>query len=134
MTRETLVSNHANVVELADTPASNPGAPSGHEGSTPSVGTPVVARKLVVHCKKEPYDVYIGRPGPWGNPFSDKPRSVAEVKVGSREEAIACFEEWMRQDPEMIERTKKELRGKVLGCWCAPKACHGDVLARIANE
>jgi hypothetical protein len=23
----------------------------------------------VVHCKREPYDVYIGRPGPWGNPF-----------------------------------------------------------------
>jgi hypothetical protein len=22
----------------------------------------------------------------------------------------------------------------VLGCWCAPKACHGDVLASIAND
>jgi len=26
-----------------------------------------------------------------------------------------------------------ELRGKVLGCWCAPKACHGDVLVSLAN-
>lgn len=133
MTRRTLVSNHANVVELAYTPASSPGA-ERIEGSTPSVGTPEVARKLVVHCKKEPFDVYIGRPGPWGNPFSDKPRSTAEIKVQDREEAIACFEEWLQQNPEMIERAKKELRGKVLGCWCAPKACHGDVLARIANE
>ena len=24
----------------------------------------------VVHCKKELYDVYIGRPSKWGNPFS----------------------------------------------------------------
>lgn len=90
--------------------------------------------RRVVHCKKEPYDVYIGRPGPWGNPFSENPRSVAEVKVDSREEAIACFEEWLRQDPVMIERVKTELKGKVLGCWCAPRNCHGDVLARIANE
>jgi len=34
----------------------------------------------------------------------------------------------------MIERVKRELKGKVLGCWCHPKECHGDVLARIANE
>jgi hypothetical protein len=27
-----------------------------------------------------------------------------------------------------------ELTGKVLGCWCAPKACHGDVLVKLANQ
>ena len=90
--------------------------------------------RWVVHCKKEPFDVYIGRPGPWGNPFSDSPKSLAEVKVSSREEAIACYEEMLRQDPEMVEKIKKELKGKVLGCWCHPKSCHGDVLARIANS
>ncbi|MHB8407806.1 MAG: DUF4326 domain-containing protein [Acidiferrobacterales bacterium] len=26
-----------------------------------------------------------------------------------------------------------ELRGKVLGCWCSPQACHGDVLEELAN-
>jgi len=26
------------------------------------------------------------------------------------------------------------LRGKVLGCWCVPKACHGDVLADRQGE
>jgi hypothetical protein len=83
---------------------------------------------------KEAYDVYIGRPSSWGNPFSDKPKSLAEVKVDSREEAIACYEKWLKRNPEMIERAKRELRGKVLGCWCSPKACHGDILARIANE
>jgi len=24
----------------------------------------------IVHWKKEPYDVYIGRPGKWGNPYT----------------------------------------------------------------
>lgn len=90
--------------------------------------------RLVVHCKKEPFDVYIGRPGPWGNPFSHLPKSAAEVRCDTREEAIACYEEWLKQHPEVIERARRELKGKVLGCWCSPKACHGDVLARVANE
>lgn len=90
--------------------------------------------KLVVHCKKEPHDVYIGRPGPWGNPFSHLAKGAGEVKVATREEAIACYEEWLRQEPGMVERVRRELKGKVLGCWCSPQACHGDVLARLAND
>lgn len=105
-------------------------APERGEGSTPSVGT----KWWVVHCKKEPFDVYIGRPGQWGNPFSEKAGTQAEVKVETREEAIACFREWIAQQPELIARVKRDLKGKVLGCWCHPKACHGDVLAEIANE
>jgi hypothetical protein len=27
-----------------------------------------------------------------------------------------------------------ELRGLDLVCWCAPKACHGDVLLKLAND
>lgn len=27
----------------------------------------------------------------------------------------------------------ERLRGKVLGCWCAPARCHGEVLARLAD-
>jgi hypothetical protein len=118
----------------ADALGSNPG-PARGGGSNPPGGTHVDPRRLIVHCKKEPFDVYIGRPGPWGNPFSHLPKTQAEFRVETREEAIACFEEWLRQlHPELIERAKQELRGKVLGCWCHPKACHGDVLARIANE
>ncbi len=94
----------------------------------------MVTSKLVVHCKREPFDVYIGRPGPWGNPFSHLASSHAEVTVSSREEAIACYEEWLKGQPDLIVRAKQELRGKVLGCWCDPHACHGSVLARIANE
>jgi hypothetical protein len=94
--------------------------------------------KLVVHCKKEPFDVYIGRPSPFGNPFSHLARgtSCAEYLVETREDAIACYEEWLKQEHNawLVKRIKQELKGKVLGCWCSPKPCHGDVIARIANE
>ena len=54
--------------------------------------------------------------------------------VDSREDAVRLYEEWIRSQPELMEAAKKELKGKVLGCWCAPLACHGDVLIKIANE
>ena len=81
----------------------------------------------VVHCKREPYDVYIGRPGPWGNPFKIG-------RDGTREEVIQLYEMWLLERPELVARAKEELRGKRLGCFCAPDACHGDVLLRIANS
>jgi hypothetical protein len=88
----------------------------------------------VVHCKKEPYDVYVGRPSKFGNPFSHKDGTLAQFKVATREEAIKKFEEWFMTQPELIVAAKKELKNKVLSCWCHPLACHADVLIRIANE
>lgn len=81
----------------------------------------------VVHCKREPYDVYIGRPSKWGNPF--------EIgKDGSRQEVIEKFAVWLMHQPKLVEDARKELRGKILGCWCAPKRCHGDILLDVANN
>lgn len=34
----------------------------------------------------------------------------------------------------LVERAKRELRGKILGCWCKPLDCHGDVLILVADE
>jgi len=90
---------------------------------------------LVVHCKREAYDVYIGRPSAWGNPFThiaDR-RTLAQFVVASRCEAIARYEAWLLAQPELVERAKRELKGKVLGCWCKPLACHGDVLVKLVN-
>lgn len=80
----------------------------------------------VVHCRRQPYDVYIGRPSKWGNPF-------AIGRDGTREQVIAKYEEWIRSQPHLMSALP-ELKGKVLGCWCAPQACHGDVLVRLAKE
>ena len=88
----------------------------------------------VVHCRKAPFDIYIGRPSRWGNPFSHKAGTLAKFQVATREEAIQKYEEWLLTQPELVTAIKIELRDKILGCWCAPLACHGDVLLRIANE
>lgn len=82
-------------------------------------------QKYVVHCKRERYDVYIGRPSKWGNPF-------VVGKDGTRKDVIAKYEAWLMQNPGLLADLP-ELRGKVLGCWCSPMDCHGDVLARLSN-
>lgn len=86
----------------------------------------------VVHCKKEPYDVYIGRPSKWGNPFSHRDDTLAKFKVSSHEEAIKAYRDWIIQQPHLM-KDLNELKGKVLGCWCKPYSCHGDVLLELAN-
>ena len=84
----------------------------------------------VVHCKKEPYDVYIGRPGKWGNPYSHKEGTKAAYKVNTVEEAIACYREYILAKPELLADLH-ELKDKTLGCWCRPGPCHGDVLIEL---
>jgi hypothetical protein len=86
----------------------------------------------VVHCKKEPFDVYIGRGSKWGNPYSHKEGTLAKYVVGSREEAIAKFEEYLLANENLMEIIG-ELRGKTLGCFCKPTSCHGDILLKYAN-
>jgi hypothetical protein len=81
---------------------------------------------LVVHCRKEKYDVYVGRPSFFGNPFMIG-------RDGNRAEVIEKYAIWLVSQPGVLARIK-ELRGKRLGCWCAPEACHGDILSRLANE
>jgi len=88
----------------------------------------------VVHFKKEKFDVYIGRPSNWGNPFSCKDGTLAEVKVKTRGESIDAHWKWLTgEDYCDIEQDRRswilenieELRGKILGCWCDSKRCHG---------
>jgi hypothetical protein len=64
---------------------------------------------------------------PFKNPFTEK-------QAGSRERAVEMFREYITGRPELIERARRELRGRDLACWCAPEPCHGDVLLELANE
>lgn len=80
----------------------------------------------VVHCKKAVYNVYIGRPSKWGNPFN-------LGADGDRAEVIAKYEDWILTQPNLLD-SLHELDGKTLGCWCAPRACHGDVLIKLVEE
>jgi hypothetical protein len=74
-----------------------------------------------------PGSVYVGRPTKWGNPF-------VIGRDGDRSEVIARFEQYLLDRPELVEAARRELRGKSLVCWCAPLACHADVLIRVAND
>lgn len=84
-----------------------------------------------VNRRNKNFDVYIGRAwaglpnSKWSNPFHIG-------KHGSREEVITKYEQYVRSRPELMA-TLPELKDKVLGCWCKPEACHGDVLARLAD-
>lgn len=79
----------------------------------------------VGRVRKGPNTVYIGRPSKWGNPF-------VMGRDGDRIEVISKYRQWISSQPHLLSDLP-ELQDKILLCWCAPKACHGDVLAELVN-
>ena len=79
----------------------------------------------VVHCKKEKYDVMIDRTTVFGNPFLIN-------EYCTREQSVKFFAYYfyhkMYHDKYFCFKVEKELKGKTLGCWCSPLACHGDII------
>lgn len=87
----------------------------------------------VVHCKRELYDVYIGRPSKWGNPFANKPSKLSKKQMSSAKESCEEYEKWILCQSELLA-SLHELKDKTLGCWCKIKGdefCHGDVLLKL---
>jgi len=89
----------------------------------------------VVNLYKEPYDIYIGRPGKglsgyFGNPVRLQPNE-------SRGSTLSRFREYfftrLDQDPEFKAHIMT-LKGKTLGCFCKPNACHGDIIVEYLNS
>lgn len=72
------------------------------------------------------YDVLCDRTTPFGN-------HVGQGK--GRFRAVLAYSRWIEQpeQAEFRERVRRELKDKVLGCWCKPKICHCDILAKIAD-
>lgn len=66
------------------------------------------------------------RPCNWGNPF-------VIGRDGTRADVIAKHRAWVVAQPALMSALD-ELRGHDLVCWCAPLACHGDVLVDLANK
>ena len=103
--------------------------------STPTTTVVRLRRKngrVVQDC-----DVYIGREvrrggwdlaaSKWANPYS-----IAACG-GSAERAVEKYATYIHSRPDLLGALH-ELRGKVLGCWCKPGPCHGDVLAALADS
>lgn len=101
--------------------------PHGEPGESWSLSSPwSPLPTTVVHLNREAFDVRIDRKSKWGNPF-------VIGTDGDRAEVIAKYRAWVVEQPELMAALG-ELRGKRLGCWCAPEACHGDVLAELADR
>jgi hypothetical protein len=81
----------------------------------------------VVHCKKEPFTIYIGRPSVFGNPF-------VIGRDGTREDVISKYEIYARQSKEIMSEIERLPEDAILACWCSPKPCHGDILVKIWKE
>lgn len=83
----------------------------------------------VVNLHKSMYDVYIGRGSIFGNPY--------EIGIdGTRAEVLTRYIKWfdfMVRDDIFIQELNK-LDGKILGCYCKPELCHGDIIAGFLNE
>ena len=103
------------------------------ETRTLQQGTPPQARATTVanirRHERTADDVYIGRPSQWGNPFPLKDESQRATVIEKYRDQLA-----QAVDSGQMQTNKlAALAGKTLLCYCAPKACHGNVLARAAT-
>jgi hypothetical protein len=85
------------------------------------------SQTTVVNVNKERHDVYIGRGSKWGNPFKIGPD-------GSRITVIKKYKSYIEDKIKFNNLDLSELKGKRLGCHCAPLKCHGDVLKKMVDE
>ncbi len=84
----------------------------------------------VVHLRKAKFDTYIGRScGEFPESIYHNPFRIG--KDGSREDVIAKFAAyWYAPEQWDLRRASWYLAEDViLGCWCKPEACHGDIIA-----
>lgn len=80
--------------------------------------------------------VYIGRPSVLGNPFPMQFES-------QRASVVAAYRKWLQarySDDASVFAELHQLADRVkagesiaLQCWCAPCACHGDVIIDAIN-
>jgi len=93
----------------------------------------VEVAKVANRNRGEPYDIYIGRGTPWGNPY----RVGNQEGEFTRDVSIDLFRKHFLTD--ILNDPDKRaglisLRGYRLGCHCRPLRCHGDVIAGYLNS
>ena len=81
----------------------------------------------VVNKYKEKYTVYIGRGSIFGNPF-------VMGKDGSREEVINLYRHYVTQNLDVYKAICNLPKDAILGCFCKPQKCHGDVIVELYND
>jgi len=89
----------------------------------------------IVKGKRPHFDIYIGRItnrakiklpiSKWNNPYP--------IKKYGLKKSFELYEKHIRNNPKLWN-SLHELEGRVLGCWCAPRPCHGDILLKLLKE
>ena len=81
---------------------------------------------------KDPNNIYVGRrtkqlkQSKWRNPYKIN-------CFNSRKKVVRLFEKHL-QRKKRLRKSISELKNKVLGCWCAPKLCHAQILHSLAGN
>lgn len=92
-------------------------------------------KHLVPWLEEQGLLTYVGHAGPrhhwpeseFASPF------LKEAKI-DREAMVRHYEQWLDEQPNLLAELREGvLNGRALGCWCAPKPCHADVLAKRAG-
>lgn len=101
-----------------------------------------IQRKRQKGWKMPPNTIYVGRPGPWGNPFiigwhgspGECVAKYADYLLPYRHSGATSGMEKFLYSQVNMENIQEHLRGKNLACWCPlEQPCHADFLLEIAN-
>lgn len=79
--------------------------------------------------------VYVGRAlsrGGWRLRASPLACPYRVGRDGTRAEVVARYRVYLLGRPDLLALLP-ELRGRRIGCWCAPRTCHADVIAELAD-
>ena len=80
--------------------------------------------------------VYVGRSlyrGGWRLAASPLANPFRPGQDGTRAQVIAAYRDYLLGRPDLLALLPR-LRGRRLGCWCAPLPCHADVIADLADR
>jgi hypothetical protein len=92
-------------------------------------------KRLVPWLLGEGLLTYVGHSGPrhdW--PESPYANPFVGLRADGRTTMVEKYREWLHQRPDLLAKIPEELAGRAVGCWCAPEACHADVLAEEARR
>lgn len=97
--------------------------------------TTVVNIRKLKDKPRQKCDVLIDRRTVFGNPHPIGQCNICN-RVHDRKDSIAEYKKYFYKRLTDLKFRDKvlELKGKRLGCWCAPLVCHGDVIKEYLEE
>ena len=118
-----------------------PGIPRTQRQSSEAATFGSDFKVYVVHVLYVPCSLRVGSTGvgaarlgfrdcSWGNYKYPLPPQFTPVQ---RQAAVDGHRRDLLDDVETMQRARLQLRGRRLGCWCAPEPCHGHNLSWVAN-